>query len=184
MSVLGVWIISSKRCSFPSLSVEEGCDNGDMQHLCGDLVASLSELCLLLLSLHNLSSCLEDLLCDSLSHYSFALGELLLQLDDDFLLLVELGGAQGEEVPDDLLLAFGGSSSLLQEPGTSPKEQGDSCSSLLGLLECGFSLWKVDIWYPFLLSLVSSSPLNKRLSVGERGNILSTRLKSPTGTMG
>ena len=108
-----------------------------------------------------------------LSHHSFILGELLLWLDNDFLLLVESGGAQGEEVLGDLLLVLGGSPSLLEESSTSPKEWEDSCSSLLGLLEHGFSPWKVETWYPFLLSLASSSSLNKRLSAEEPGNILS-----------
>ena len=58
----------------------------------------------------------------------------MLWQDDDFLLLVELGGALG-----DLSLVLGGSPSLLEEPSASPEEWEDSCSSLLGLLGCGFS---------------------------------------------
>ena len=96
VSALGIWIVSSKWCSFPALSVEEGHDSGDMWHLHGDLLASLSELHILLLSLNDLSLCLEDLLCYSLSCHSFTVGELLLWLEDDFLLLVESGGVLGD----------------------------------------------------------------------------------------
>ena len=72
-------------------------------------------------SWHDLSLCLEDLLCDSLSHCSFTLGELLLWLDDDFLLLVESGGAQGEEVLGDLLLVLGDPPPSWRSPVHLPK---------------------------------------------------------------
>ena len=71
----------------------------------------------------------------------------MLWLDDDLLLLVELGGALDEEVPGDLLLVLGCSPSLLEEPSTSPEEQ-DSCSSPLGLLGCSFSSQKVETGTP------------------------------------
>ena len=48
--------------SFYALSVEEVHGDRDMQHLCGDLLPYLSEPCLLLLSLWDLSLCLEDML--------------------------------------------------------------------------------------------------------------------------
>ena len=62
MLALEVWVGSSMQHSFHTLSVEEGHGGEDMQCLCGDLLPSLSELCLPLLSLWDLSFCLEDVL--------------------------------------------------------------------------------------------------------------------------
>ena len=75
-----------------------------------------------------------------------------------------------KEAPGDLPLVLGGSPFLLEELSTSPEAREDSCFSLLGLLGYGFSSLKVETWYPFLLSLASSSPLNRGLSpLGNQG---------------
>ena len=91
---------------------------------------------------------------------------------------------QGKEALGDLLLVLEGSPCLLEELSTSPEAWEGGCFSFLELLEDCFSSLKVETWYPFLSSLVRSSVLNRRLSQGVPGNILSTRQKSPTVNIG
>ena len=105
------------------------------EHTCGGvLVPSLSEPCLLLLSLWDLSLCLEEeVKCSSvsqLSSHSLAEGEHFPQ-QDGFLLFVE-SGAWGDEAPEFLPLVLCDSSFLQEELGMFSLAWEDLCLSSLG----------------------------------------------------
>ena len=91
-----------------------------------------------------------------------------------------LGDAARKDFPRDL----GGSPSPLVELGASPKVWKDAGFYFLGLDAGSCSSRYVGMWNLLFQSLARSSLLNRRLSPSTPKKILSSKLKSPTGTMG
>ena len=155
------------------------------EHTCRECCCSPSQSCVLLLSLWDLSLCLEEeaqwSLVSQLSGCFLARGEHFPQ-QDDFLLLME-SGARGDKVQEFLPLVLHDSSSCVRSSARSPW-----CRETCVCLPWG---WWAEVSPPYkwrctnLFScLARSSSLNRKLSPGLPGKSGYTRQKSLMVAMG